>query len=104
MTTTTRVNFHCHSNLSDGYLSPEAVAEQLAAAGVRYAALTDHDTTAGLARFKETLGRFGIGCLSGLEIFATLNGHEVHLLAYGFDAEHPAVRRLLPPAGSAGAP
>ena len=96
MSATTRVNFHCHSNLSDGYLSPEAVAEQLAAAGVRYAALTDHDTTGGLPRFKDTLARFGIGCLTGLEIFATLDGTEIHLLAYGFDPEHPALRQLLP--------
>jgi CBS domain-containing protein len=95
MTDTTRVNFHCHSNLSDGYLSPEAVAEQLAAAGVRYAALTDHDTTAGLARFKQTVGRFGIGCLAGVEISAQAGGQDLHLLAYGFDPEAPGLQQLL---------
>lgn len=96
MRTTTRVNFHCHSTLSDGYLSPEAVAEQLAAAEVRYAALTDHDTLAGIPRFKEALARLGIGHIVGLEIFAAFDGKEVHLLAYGFDPEHPAIRALLP--------
>ncbi len=95
MSTTTRVNFHCHSNLSDGYLSPEAVAEQLAAAGVQYAALTDHDTIEGLARFKQTLAQFNVGCIAGLEIFTALDGREVHLQAYGFDPAAPSIQRLL---------
>lgn len=95
MSDTTRVNLHCHSNLSDGYLSPEAVAEQLAAADVRCAALTDHDTIAGLARFRDTLTRFGIGCISGAEVSVRVQDRDVHLLAYGFDPEHPALRQLV---------
>ena len=45
------VNFHCHSIFSDGEQTPEVLAGNLAAAGVRYAALTDHDTLEGLPRF-----------------------------------------------------
>lgn len=97
MSQSTRVNLHCHSNLSDGYLSPEAIAEQMAAADVRCASLTDHDTVAGLARFRDTLARFGIGCISGLEISARAQEWDVHLLAYGFDPDHPALRQLLEP-------
>ena len=95
MSDSTRVNLHCHSNLSDGYLSPEAVAEQMAAADVRCAALTDHDTIAGLVRFRDTLARFGIGHIAGLEISASTQGRDVHLLAYGFDPDHPALKQLL---------
>ena len=95
MSESTRVNLHCHSNLSDGYLSPEAVAEQMAAADVRCASLTDHDTIAGLARFRDTLARFGIGHINGLEISASTQGRDVHLLAYGFDPDHPALTQLL---------
>jgi PAS domain S-box-containing protein len=95
MTESTRVNLHCHSNLSDGYLSPEAVAEQMAAADVRCASLTDHDTIAGLSRFRDTLARFGIGHINGLEISASAAGRDVHLLVYGFDPDHPALQELL---------
>ena len=42
-------DFHCHSTVSDGMLSPTAVVERAAARGVRVLALTDHDDTAGLA-------------------------------------------------------
>lgn len=43
-----RVNFHCHSEVSDGSLSPEQLAAELAGADVRCAALTDHDSLDGL--------------------------------------------------------
>ncbi len=89
MPDTTRVNFHCHSVFSDGELAPEALAESLAAAGVRYAALTDHDSIEGLPRFQEALKRRGIGCISGVEMTAQFEGREVHLLGFGFDAGYP---------------
>jgi PAS domain S-box-containing protein len=83
-----KVEFHCHSTFSDGFYSPERLADILAAARVRCAALTDHDTTAGLARFERALAEKRIGFVTGVEIEA---GHAlgmVHLLAYGFDPGH----------------
>jgi PAS domain S-box-containing protein len=88
MTQTTLVNFHCHSSFSDGELSPEALAGNLATAGVRYAALTDHDTIEGLPRFQDALKKRGIAFLTGVELTAQFNGREAHLLGYGFDPEH----------------
>lgn len=89
MSETTRVNFHCHSLFSDGDLTPEALADNLAASGVRYAALTDHDTVDGLPRFQEALRRRGIGYLSGIELTTQFHGRDAHLLAYGFDPTEP---------------
>lgn len=92
------VNLHCHSNLSDGELSPEDLAERLAAAGVRIAALTDHDTVAGFSRFREVLARHGVGCVAGVELTVLVAGGAAHLLAYGFDPASPqlleALRRI----------
>lgn len=89
MEPTTRVDLHCHSVFSDGALEPRELAEQLAADGVAFAALTDHDTVDGLVSFREALARQGIGFLTGLEITAQYGGAEVHVLAYGFDPGHP---------------
>ena len=89
MTSRTRVNFHCHSDLSDGAYPPETVAMLLADDGVRYAALTDHDTVAGVERFRAVFEARGGTCLTGVEITARLGSNEVHLLAYGFDPVHP---------------
>ncbi len=102
MTGSVRINLHCHSDLSDGQLTPEQVAQLLAQDGVRFAALTDHDTIAGLARFREACGREGIGVISGVEVFAATRFGEVHLLAYGFDPEAAELRAMLAPAPAAG--
>ncbi|MFI5380103.1 MAG: DUF294 nucleotidyltransferase-like domain-containing protein [Tepidisphaerales bacterium] len=92
---TTHVNLHCHTAFSDGTLSPEQVAERLAAANVAFASLTDHDTVDGLARFRQALARRGIGFITGLEMTTRCGDAEAHLLAYGFDPSHPELLATL---------
>jgi PAS domain S-box-containing protein len=89
------VNFHCHSIFSDGDQTPEALAASLASAGVRYAALTDHDSIEGLPRLREALKKRGVACLSGVELTTQFNGREAHLLGYGFDFENPELTATL---------
>jgi PAS domain S-box-containing protein len=89
------VNFHSHSLFSDGELTPEALAATLAAAGVRYAALTDHDTIEGLPRFQDALKKRGIAFVTGVEMTTQFDGREAHLLAYGFDPDHAALAATL---------
>ncbi len=83
------VNFHIHSIMSDGDQTPESLAADLAAAGVRYAALTDHDSIEGLIRFQDALKKRGIASLTGVELTTQFEGREVHLLGYGFNPHHP---------------
>ena len=96
MNETIPVNFHCHSIFSDGELAPETLAANLAAAGVRYAALTDHDSLEGLPRFQEALKKRGVSGLPGVELTVQYNGREAHLLGYGFDPEFPELTATLP--------
>jgi len=95
MSETVLVNFHCHSLFSDGEQTPEALAQNLAADGVRYAALTDHDSIEGLPRFQEALKKPGVVCLPGVELTSQFNGREAHLLGYGFDPEYPDLAATL---------
>ena len=104
MSANTRVDLHCHTSFSDGSLTPRELAEQLVSDGVRYAALTDHDTLSGQEAFHRAAGRRGIGYVTGVEITTQYQGREAHLLAYGFDAGHAglsaalrAIRRGKPP-------
>lgn len=89
------VDLHCHSDASDGVYAPAAVADFLAAAGVVYAALTDHQTIAGLFPFHTAAALHGMAEFAGAELHATFKGQELHLLAYGFDPTHPALLRVL---------
>ncbi len=95
MTVSIRVDFHCHSTCSDGSLSPQALADRLAADGVAFAALADHDTIAGLEAFRKRLTRHGIGFIPAVEITAQHKGKAAHLLAYGFDPGHAGLRATL---------
>ena len=79
-----RVDLHCHSSYSDGVLSPEQLAEKLAAAGVRLAALTDHDTTGGQKPFSNALKTFGIQTITGVELTVHFFGETLHLCGLSF--------------------
>jgi PAS domain S-box-containing protein len=91
----TRVDLHCHSTFSDGTLPPEVLAERLAAAGVAFAALTDHDTLDGLDGFGRAAARLGLGSVPGVELTTFCQGRETHLLAYGFDPAHAELHATL---------
>ena len=89
MSETIQVNFHCHSIFSDGDQTPEALAANLTSAGVRFAALTDHDSLEGVPRFQEALKKRGVAYLPGVELTTQFAGREAHLLGYGFDPDYP---------------
>ena len=90
-----RVDLHCHSSFSDGACSPEQIADKLAAANVQWAALADHETTRGLARFQSALQRYDIQFISGVEIEVQSLDGVIHLLAYGFDPADTTFQRYL---------
>ncbi len=87
MVETIRVDLHCHSDLSDGYFSPELVAEKLSAAGIKFAALVDHRRVDGLERFRQAFARRGGVAITGVELDARLDNVGLHILGYGFDPE-----------------
>jgi PAS domain S-box-containing protein len=95
LTQVVRVNFHCHSSFSDGSLKPEQLAKELALAGVRFAALTDHDCIDGLGAFDQVLAAHGIGFLTGVEITLDDELCSFHLLAYGFDPDNEELLQVL---------
>ncbi len=90
-----RIDLHLHSDCSDGACSPAMIAERLAAAGVTHAALTDHNSISSLEPFRQAFHQHGGAAISGLEVFASYAGRQIHLLAYGFDPAHAALRKLL---------
>jgi PAS domain S-box-containing protein len=95
MSETIRVDLHCHSSRSDGFYEPHELVALLSGAHVRYAALTDHDTTAGLAEFTKACARHGIACISGLEMSVGDDRDMLHLLAYGFDPAYAPLQEAL---------
>lgn len=75
------VDLHMHSTASDGAISPTAVVEAAAAAGLSAIALTDHDTLAGLDEAARAADPLGIRIVSGVELSAHDGEREIHILA-----------------------
>ena len=81
-------DLHCHSNVSDGTLTPEEVAARAHRNGVELWSLTDHDEIGGQERARDAAHRLGMSYLSGSEISVTFAGRTVHIVGLGFDAGH----------------
>ena len=79
-------DLHCHSVVSDGTLTPEALAQRAKANGVELWALTDHDEVGGVQRAAQAAAAAQLPFLSGVEISVTFAGQTVHIVGLGFDA------------------
>ena len=79
-------DLHCHSVVSDGTLTPEALAQRAKNNGVELWALTDHDEIAGQARALAAAQANGLHYLTGTEISVTFAHETVHIVGLGFDA------------------
>ncbi len=84
-------DLHCHSVVSDGTLTPEALAERAKANGVELWALTDHDEIDGQARALAAARAQGMHYLTGTEISVTFANKTVHIVGLGFDAGNTAL-------------
>ncbi|MEY4765271.1 MAG: hypothetical protein RI907_1944 [Pseudomonadota bacterium] len=82
-------DLHCHSNVSDGTLTPEAVAERARHNGVELWALTDHDEIGGQHRARDAALSLGMSYLPGVEISVTFAHKTVHIVGLGFDIDDP---------------
>jgi predicted metal-dependent phosphoesterase TrpH len=89
---TSIVDLHTHTTRSDGVLEPAVLVRDVAAAGVRYLAITDHDS---LAAYRELIAApsgipAGLELVPGVEINAISRGiplvdGELHVLGFGMD-------------------
>lgn len=96
-------NFHMHTICSDGKLHPEALIEQALTIGLKGLAITDHHSVRGYQAAQRWLDEIRITqpesrlpyLWTGIEVTSSLLGIEVHILGYGFDPEHPAMKPYL---------
>ncbi|HZP56882.1 MAG TPA: PHP domain-containing protein [Dehalococcoidia bacterium] len=74
-------DFHTHSTASDGALAPADLVDLAASQGVRYHALTDHDSTEGIAEARAAAAKHaGYTLIPGVEMGTDIEGAEVHML------------------------
>ena len=97
-------DLHNHSILSDGLLTPRALIELAATTGCEAIALTDHDTTAGLAEAALVAHEKKLRFIRGVEISVTwpmvgndgaahvdLKPITIHIVGLGIDPTYPGL-------------
>jgi predicted metal-dependent phosphoesterase TrpH len=79
------IDLHCHSNISDGVLSPAEVAARARANGVDVWALTDHDEVNGIREARQAAADVGLKYVPGVEISVTWAEQTVHIVGLHID-------------------
>ncbi len=90
------VDLHLHTTASDGRLTPTELVQLAAAKGLRTIAVSDHDTTDGLAEAQQAVNQVpGMRMLPGIELSCDVPGGEVHMLGYFMDTGDPDFQQTL---------
>jgi 3',5'-nucleoside bisphosphate phosphatase len=79
------VDLHLHSTVSDGRLPPADLVRLAHAHGVRTMALTDHDSTDGVAEAERVGAELGMRVIPGVELSTDLPGASIHILGLFLD-------------------
>lgn len=86
-----KIDLHLHTNASDGALAPSEVVTRAAAAGLDIIAIADHDTTAGVRPAADTATGLDIDLIPAIEISASHDGRDIHVLGYSVDPADVAI-------------
>ncbi len=89
------IDLHVHSNASDGTFSPTELVGEAKRAGLSAFALTDHDTTAGVAEAAAAAKEAGIELIAGTELSTEYEGKEIHVLGLYIDITDPALQKKM---------
>lgn len=93
--TSSRVDLHSHTIVSDGELTPQELVAQAASLGIQVLGITDHDTTEGLPPAMKEAERWDITIVPGVEISTVSGSEEIHLLGYFVGLDNPELQALL---------
>lgn len=78
----TKVDFHVHTNASDGIISPKDVVDRAYKNGVSILAITDHDTVNGLPEAINEAKIKDIKLIPAVEFSCNHNNESIHLLGF----------------------
>jgi 3',5'-nucleoside bisphosphate phosphatase len=89
------IDLHTHTTASDGRCTPAELVARARVAGVTVLAVTDHDTVGACELTAAACRDAGIEFVPGIEITATLEEVDIHVLGYFIDVASPALLAFL---------
>ncbi len=90
-------DLHTHTNFSDGNLTPEELLDKAKNIGLKYLAITDHDTVDGVKYIYEN-GLYtdkNLKIIFGVEFSALNPNHDVHIVGYNIDIYNGALSDMI---------
>lgn len=93
----TRYDLHCHTNASDGELSPAEVIDRAIQMGVHVLSITDHDTCDGVIEAQEYIeqNQLPLTLINGVEISTLWENIEIHIVGLNFSPSATPMVQLL---------
>lgn len=83
------VDFHTHSNISDGSCTPREIVRLAYKNNVKALALTDHDSIMGINEAAIEASKYGINLIPGIEISSFYpDGRMLHILGLGMNVNN----------------
>jgi len=92
---TRKVDLHSHTNLSDGFNSPEELIHKAKNVGIEILSITDHDSVNAIEEATTLGSDVGVEIIPGVEISSDLRGIEVHILGYFVDITNKEFEQYL---------
>lgn len=89
------IDLHVHSTASDGSFSPSALVDEAEKKGLSAIALTDHDTTSGVAEALSAAEDRSLEVIPGIELSCDWSGKEIHILGYFLEYDNTELLNFL---------
>lgn len=89
-----KVDLHCHSNLSDGQLSPVELVRYASNLGLDMLAITDHDRADKLPEVVALAETLKVRLVSGIELSCRWNKMTVHVVGLNIMLDSSAVHEM----------
>lgn len=89
------IDLHIHSNISnDGDFSPAELMKMCSKAGIKTAALADHNSVRGVAEAIKEGEKFGVKVIPAIEIDCTYKEYTLHVLGYNIDYNNKIFEKI----------
>ncbi|SFR50263.1 PHP domain-containing protein [Thiomicrospira sp. ALE5] len=90
-----KVDFHCHTQASDGSLCPKSIVDLAIKNQLDSLAITDHDTTAGYEQILPYAQQQGFDLISGVEVSALWQNRTIHIVGLNMAVDDASLQAML---------
>ena len=90
-----RADLHLHTTYSDGSLSPSDLVAKAKNVGLSIISVTDHDSVSAIGEAIQVGRESGVEVIPGMELSASYQNMEVHILGYFMDYTNSTLQEAL---------